>query len=36
MFFTCANRHKVLFIALYIVIEGSLSMFGIIKNEFSE
>lgn len=34
--FTCANRHKVLSIALYIVTEGSLSMFCIIKNDFSE
>lgn len=36
MFFICISRHKLLFIVLYIVIEGSLSMFGVRKNAFSE
>lgn len=35
MFFICISRNKLLFIALYIVIEGSLSMFGVMKNDFS-
>lgn len=36
MFFICTSRHKLLFIALYTVIEGSLSMFGVMKSDFSE
>lgn len=36
MFFICISRHKLLFIALYIVIESSLNMLGVMKNDFSE
>lgn len=36
MFFICVSRHKLLFIALYIVIESSLNMLGVLKNDFSE
>lgn len=36
MFFICVSRHKLLFIALYIVIEDSLNMLGVMKNDFSE
>lgn len=36
MFFICKSRHKILFIALYIVIEGSLNTLGVMKNDFSE
>jgi len=36
MFFICISRHKLLFIALYVVTKGSLSMSGVVKNDFSE
>lgn len=32
----CVSRHKLLFIALYIVIEGSLNMLGAMKNDIAE
>lgn len=36
IFFICISRHKLLFIALYIIIEDSLNTLGVMKNEFSE
>lgn len=36
MLFICISRQKLLFIALYIATEGSLSIFGVMKNDFSE
>lgn len=31
MFFICVGTHKLLFIALYVVIEGASSMFSVMK-----
>ena len=36
MFFICISRYKLLFITPYIITEGFLSKFGVMKNDFSE
>lgn len=35
MFFICLSSHKLLFITLYIALEGAFGVFGVMKNDFS-